>query len=340
MGGQRCPFESKADREEDVKGRMFLTAAVASALALAPLSMEARPYRSADVQPPDYPTVKAVQSMSDELSKATNGKISIKVYPNSQLGGERDAIEQVKLGALDFVRVNSGTLNTVCPAVTVPVLPFLFRDKEHMRKVLDGPIGDEILADCDAHGLVGLAFYDSGARSFYATTPIRKIEDLKGKKIRVQQSDIWVSMMKLIGANATPMPTGEVFTGLKSGLIDGAENNWPSYDNFRHYEVAKNYSLSEHSMAPEVFLVSKRVYESFTLEEQALVRRAAKNSVGYMRQLWDAMEVISRQNVEKAGVQVITLDKEPFQAAVQPLYDQFVTAPKLKDMILRIKAVQ
>ncbi len=315
-------------------------AAVASLVLLGPLSAEARPFRSADVQPPDYPTVKAVQHMSDELAKETNGKISIKVYPNSQLGSEKDTIEQVKLGALDFIRINSGTLNTVCPAMTVPVLPFLFRDKEHMRKVLDGPIGDEILADCESHGLVGLAFYDSGARSFYATTPIRKIEDLKGKKIRVQQSDIWVSMMKLLGANATPMPAGEVFTGLKSGLIDGAENNWPSYDNFHHYEVAKNYSLSEHSMAPEVLLISKRVYDSFTPEEQARVRKAAKNSVPYMRELWDALEVTSRQKVEKAGVEVITIDKAPFQAAVAPLYDQFVTDPKLKDMIARIKAVQ
>jgi tripartite ATP-independent transporter DctP family solute receptor len=323
-----------------VKERAFLTAALASAIAFAPLSVEGRQYRSADVQPADYPTVKAVQSMSDELSKATNGKISTKVYPNSQLGGERDTIEQVKLGALDFIRVNSGTLNTVCPAMTVPVLPFLFRDKAHMREVLDGPVGDEILADCEAHGLVGLAFYDSGARSFYATTPIRKIEDLKGRKIRVQQSDIWVSMMKLLGANATPMPTGEVFTGLKSGLIDGAENNWPSYDNFHHYEVAKNYSLSEHSMAPEVLLISKRVFDSFTPGEQALVRQAAKNSVGYMRQLWDALEVTSREKVEKAGVEVVTLDKARFQAAVQPLYEQFVTEPKLRDMILRIKAVQ
>ena len=323
-----------------MKRRTFVTAAVAATIALAAPSLEARQYRSADVQPADYPTVKAVQSMSDELSKATNGKISIKVYPNSQLGGERDTIEQVKLGALDFIRVNSGTLNTVCPAVTVPVLPFLFRDKPHMRAVLDGPIGDEILADCEAHGLIGLAFYDSGARSFYATTPIRSLDDLKGKKIRVQQSDIWVSMMKLLGANATPMPTGEVFTGLKSGLIDGAENNWPSYDNFHHYEVAKNYSLSEHSMAPEVLLISKRLFDSFTPGEQALVRQAAKNSVGYMRQLWDAMEVTSRQRVEKAGVEVITIDKTRFQAAVQPLYDQFVTDPKPRDMISHIKAVQ
>lgn len=319
---------------------LYVAAAMTSVIALAPLTAQARQFRSADVQPADYPTVKAVQSMSDELNKETNGKISIKVYPNSQLGSEKDTIEQVKLGALDFIRINSGTLNTVCPAMTVPVLPFLFRDKAHMRAVLDGPIGDEILADCASHGLVGLAFYDSGARSFYATTPIRKLEDLKGKKIRVQQSDIWVSMMKLLGANATPMPAGEVFTGLKSGLIDGAENNWPSYDNFHHYEAAKNYTLSEHSMAPEVLLISKRVFDSFTPEEQAQVRKAAKNSVGYMRQLWDAMEISSREKVEKAGVEVITIDKAPFQAAVQPLYDQFVTDPKLKDMIARIKAAQ
>ncbi|ABS68597.1 TRAP dicarboxylate transporter, DctP subunit [Xanthobacter versatilis] len=319
---------------------LYVAAAMTSVIALTPLAAQARQYRSADVQPADYPTVKAVQSMSDELNKETNGKISIKVFPNSQLGSEKDTIEQVKLGALDFIRINSGTLNTVCPAMTVPVLPFLFRDKAHMRAVLDGPIGDEILADCASHGLVGLAFYDSGARSFYATTPIRKLEDLKGKKIRVQQSDIWVSMMKLLGANATPMPAGEVFTGLKSGLIDGAENNWPSYDNFHHYEAAKNYSLSEHSMAPEVLLISKRVFDSFTPEEQVQVRKAAKNSVGYMRQLWDAMEISSREKVEKAGVEVITIDKAPFQAAVQPLYDQFVTDPKLKDMITRIKAAQ
>ncbi|MFG1244879.1 TRAP transporter substrate-binding protein [Xanthobacter sp. V7C-4] len=319
---------------------LYVAAAMTSVIALTPLAAQARQYRSADVQPADYPTVKAVQSMSDELNKETNGKISIKVFPNSQLGSEKDTIEQVKLGALDFIRINSGTLNTVCPAMTVPVLPFLFRDKAHMRAVLDGPIGDEILADCASHGLVGLAFYDSGARSFYATTPIRKLEDLKGKKIRVQQSDIWVSMMKLLGANATPMPAGEVFTGLKSGLIDGAENNWPSYDNFHHYEAAKNYSLSEHSMAPEVLLISKRVFDSFTPEEQVQVRKAAKNSVGYMRQLWDAMEISSREKVEKAGVEVITIDKAPFQAAVQPLYDQFVTDPKLKNMITRIKAAQ
>jgi TRAP-type C4-dicarboxylate transport system substrate-binding protein len=168
----------------------LLSTAFAGLMALGAFTAaEARPLRSADVQPPDYPTVKAVQYLSDELGKATDGKYTIKVFPNSELGSEKDTIEQVKLGALDFIRVNAGTLNTICPAMMVPVLPFMFHDQAQMRTVLDGPIGDQILSDCDAHGLVGLAFYDSGSRSFYTTKPVRKLEDLKGMKIRVQQSD-------------------------------------------------------------------------------------------------------------------------------------------------------
>ncbi len=222
----------------------------------------------------------------------------------------------------------------------IPVLPFVFRDVDHMHKVLDGPIGDEILADCTAQGMVGLAWYDSGSRSFYTKKPVRNLEDLKGMKIRVQQSDVWVSMMKMLGANATPMPTGEVFTGLKTGLIDGAENNWPSYQSFHHYEVAKFYTLTEHSMAPEVLLMSKRVYDSFSPDEQAEVRKAAKDSVPYMRKLWQEMEISSRAIVEKAGVEVITVDKAPFRAAMKPVYDQFVTDPKLKELMVRIAATE
>ncbi|WP_199902205.1 TRAP transporter substrate-binding protein [Azospirillum sp. B506] len=312
-------------------------ASVASMMALTVAQAQARQFRSADVQPPDYPTVKAVQYMSDELSKATNGKYTIKVFPSSQLGSEKDTIEQVKLGAIEFLRVNAGTLNTICPAMMVPVLPFVFRDTQHMRSVLDGPLGDEILADCDAHGMIGLAFYDSGSRSFYTKTPVRKIDDLKGLKIRVQQSDVWVAMMKLLGANPTPMPTGEVFTGLKTGLIDGAENNWPTYQSSHQYEAAKYFTLTEHSMAPDVLLMSKKTYDGFTPEEKAMVRKAAKDSVPYMRKLWEDMEVSSRSIVEKAGVEVISIDKAPFQAAMKPVYDQFLTDPKLKDLLVRIQ---
>ncbi|MCG5241611.1 TRAP transporter substrate-binding protein [Azospirillum doebereinerae] len=317
--------------------KKLMLAGVASALALGAAQAQAKQFRSADVQPGDYPTVKAVQYMSEQLSKDTNGKYTIRVFPSSQLGSEKDTIEQVKLGALEFLRVNAGTLNTICPAMMVPIMPFIFRDTAHMRSTLDGPLGDEILADCEAHGMVGLAFYDSGSRSFYTKVPIRSMADLKGLKIRVQQSDVWVAMMKLLGANPTPMPTGEVFTGLKTGLIDGAENNWPTYQSSHVYEVAKYFTLSEHSMAPDVLLMSKRAYDALTPEEKTLVRKAAKDSVPYMRKLWEEMEVSSRAIVEKAGAEVITIDKAPFQAAMKPIYDQFVTDPKLKDLLVRIQ---
>lgn len=317
--------------------KKLVLAGVASAMTLGVAQVQAKQFRSADVQPGDYPTVKAVQYMSEQLSKDTNGKYTIRVFPSSQLGSEKDTIEQVKLGALEFLRVNAGTLNTICPAMMVPIMPFVFRDTAHMRSVLDGPLGDEILADCDAHGMVGLAFYDSGSRSFYTKVPIRSMADLKGLKIRVQQSDVWVAMMKLLGANPTPMPTGEVFTGLKTGLIDGAENNWPTYQSSHVYEVAKYFTLSEHSMAPDVLLMSKRAYDALTPEEKTLVRKAAKDSVPYMRKLWEEMEVSSRAIVEKAGAEVITIDKTPFQAAMKPVYDQFLTDPKMKDLLVRIQ---
>ena len=160
-------------------------------------------------------------------------------------------------------------MNNICPETMVPTMPFLFRSKEHMRKVLDGPIGDEILKACEAQGFIGLAFYDSGSRSLYTVKkPVKSLADVKGMKIRVQQSDLWVALLQAMGANATPMPYGEVYTALKTGVVDGAENNWPSYDTSRHFEVAKYYAMTEHSMAPEMLLMSKKVWDTLTPEEQ------------------------------------------------------------------------
>jgi tripartite ATP-independent transporter DctP family solute receptor len=299
---------------------------------------QAREFRSADVQPEDYPTVKAQKYMSEALGKATNGQYSIKVFHSGQLGSEKDTIEQVKLGAIDFLRVNTGALTPYCKATTVLVMPFVFKDKEHMRRVLDGPIGDDILKACESEGMIGLAYYDSGSRSFYTVKkPIRSLDDMKGLKIRVQQSDIWVALIKAMNANATPMPYGEVFTGLKTGLIDGAENNWPSYQSTHHYEVAKYYSLTEHSMAPEVLLMSKRVWDTLSPDVQKAIRVAAKESVPYMRKLWDDMEIASRAEVEKGGAEIITVDKAPFQAAMKPVYDQFISDPQLKSLLQRIQ---
>jgi len=227
------------------------TLVAAAAASLFAVSAQATEFRSSDIHPDDYPTVQAVRHMGEELSKITNGKHSIKVFAKSALGQEKDTIEQTKLGALAMTRVNVAPMNNICAATMVPTMPFLFRSTEHMRKVLDGAIGEEILKDCEAQGFVGLAFYDSGARSIYTVKkPIKTLADAKGLKVRVQQSDLWVSLLEAMGANATPMPYGEVYTALKTGLVDAAENNYPSYESSRHFEVAKYYNKTEHSLAP------------------------------------------------------------------------------------------
>lgn len=316
-------------------------ALAAAGLLLASLASTAAEFRSADIHPEDYPTVLAVRHMGELLSKATNGKHSIKVYAKSALGIEKDTIEQTKLGALAMTRVNVAPMNNICPATMVPTMPFLFRSKEHLRKVLDGAIGDEILKDCEAQGFIGLAFYDSGARSIYtAKKPVKTLADVKGMKVRVQQSDLWVSLLEAMGANATPMPFGEVYTALKTGLVDAAENNYPSYESSRHFEVAKYFNKTEHSMAPEILLFSKRTWDTLTPEDQKAIRAAAKESVLYMRKLWDEREEKSLATVKAGGAQVIEVDKAPFQAAMKPVYDKFLKDAHLQDLVKRIQAVQ
>ena len=220
----------------------FNTSLLALAAAFA-LGAQATEFRSADTHnADDYPTVVAVKHMSELLEKASGGKHKIKVFNKAALGCEKETIDQVKIGALDMARVNVAPMNAVCPMTMVPTMPFLFRSVEHRRHALDGPVGDEILKSCEAAGFVGLAFYDSGARSIYAKKPIKTVADAKGLKIRVQQSDLWVSLVSAMGANATPMPYGEVYTGLKTGLIDAAENNIPSFDTAKHVEAVKVYS--------------------------------------------------------------------------------------------------
>ncbi|WP_446718144.1 TRAP transporter substrate-binding protein [Cupriavidus sp. OTU4054] len=297
---------------------------------------QAADFRSADIHPEDYPTVLAVRHMGELLKQRSNGRLSIKVFAQGALGSEKDAIEQTKIGALQMVRVNSAAMNNICEATIVPTMPFLFRSTEHMRHVLDGPLGDDILKSCEKNGFIGLAWYDSGSRSLYTTKrPIRTLADAKGMKIRVQQSDLWVSLMEAMHANATPMPWGEVYTGLKTGLVDGAENNWPSYESSRQFEVAKYYSMTEHSMAPEMLLFSKLAWDRLPPADQQLVRQAAKDSVPYMRKLWDERETKSRKIVEASGVQIIQVDKSSFQAAMKPVYDRFITSPQMKDYVRR-----
>ena len=315
----------------------------ASAVALT-LSMPAfaKEFRSADVHPDDYPTVMAVKKMSDIISEKTGGKYTIKVFGNSALGSEKDTVEQVKLGALDMVRVNVAAFNNIVPETIVPALPFLFKSKEHMRKCLDGPVGEQILAALESQGFIGLAFYDSGSRSFYTTTkPIKSVADVKGMKLRVQQSDMWVTLIQSMGGNPTPLPYAEVYTALKTGVVDGAENNWPSYESSHHYEVAKNYSLTEHSMSPELLVFSKVVWDTLGKEEQDVIRAAAKESVPYMREQWDAREAKARATVEAGGATIISdIDRQGFVDAAKPVYDKFAAHPKLQDLIKQIQATE
>ncbi len=320
--------------------RILRGAALAAALATF-AAVQAREFRSAEVHPPDYPTTMAVAQMGKLLSERTKGRLAIKVYPNGALGSEKDNIEQLRLGALDMMRINVAPLNGVVPETIVTGLPFVFRSTEHMRKVLDGPVGDDILASMESQGLVGLAFYDSGARSFYSKKPIRSVADLKGLKIRVIQSDLFVAMVEALGANPTPMPYGEVYTALKTGIVDAAENNWPSYESSRHFEAAKFYTLDEHSLAPEVLVFSKVVWDKLSPQDQAEIRKAAKDSVPYMRKLWDEREVKSRKAVEAAGSQVITVaNKQEFIDAMKPVYAKFASTPRLAGLVKRIQDTQ
>ncbi len=299
---------------------------------------QAAEFRSADTHnADDYPTVAAVKYMSEQLQKKSGGKHKIKVFNKQALGSEKETVDQVKIGALDFTRVNVGPMNAICPLTQVPTMPFLFNSIAHMRKSLDGPVGDEILKSCESAGFIGLAFYDSGARSIYAKKPVKTVADAKGLKIRVQQSDLWVSMISAMGANATPMPYGEVLMGLKTGLIDAAENNIPSFDTAKHYESVKFYSKTEHSMAPEILVMSKIVYDKLPKAEQDMIRAAAKESVAFERQKWDELEARSLATVKAAGAEIVEVDKKSFQAVMGPVYDKFMTTPDMKRLV---KAVQ
>jgi tripartite ATP-independent transporter DctP family solute receptor len=296
--------------------------------------------RSTDIHPDGYPTIEAVKFMGQLLEQRTSGRIKINVFHSAQLGQERDTIDQTRFGVIDMNRINMAPFNNLIASTNVPSLPFIFRSVAHMRKVMDGAIGDSILNDFAPHGLVGLAFYDSGSRSFYnSKKAIATPADMRGMKIRVQQSDMFVSLVQALGANATPMNFGEVYTSLQTGVIDGAENNWPSYESTRHFEVAKYYSLTEHSLSPEVLVMSKRSFDKFNAADQALIRAAAKESVAKMRELWDAREKASEAKVRAGGAQVNTVEKQPFIDAMKPVYDRFVTSAPMKDLVARIQAV-
>jgi len=308
-------------------------------LAVATTGAMARTFRSAEVHSKDFPTNQAVMHMSEELSKATGGKDSIKIFGDSSLGSEKDTVEQVKIGALDMVRVSSASFHGIVPESVIPSLPFLFRDIEHFRKTMYGPQGDKILAAFDKAGFIGLALYESGARSVYGKKPIKTLADMKGVKIRVQPSDLMVSLVGAMGASPTPMPFAEVYTGLKTGLLDAAENNYPSYDEAKHFESAPVYSETMHVMTPEVLVFSKKVWDTLTKEQQTAIRAAAKASVPYYVKLWEPKEKEAKAAVVKGGAKIVPaaeIDRKAFVEAEKPVWDKFATTPELKALVTDI----
>jgi tripartite ATP-independent transporter DctP family solute receptor len=300
-----------------------------------------RVLRSADAHPDGYPTVGAVRAFADALETRSEGRLRLKLFPGGQLGQEADTLEITIFGGLDVNRVNIAPLQAFAPETRVPSLPFLFRSTAHMRAALDGTPGQAILRALEPHGLIGLCFYDSGTRSFYTTgSPILTPDDLAGRKIRVQNSDLYVAMVQALGGNATPMAYGEVYQALTQGVVDGAENNWASYESSRHFEVARYYSLTRHVMAPEVLVMSAKRWKRLAQADRDLVLACARDSVPVMRSLWDAREAEAETRLRAAGVEVFEPDLSPFRERVAPVWDRFLSTPALRALADAIMAME
>lgn len=298
-------------------------------------------FTAADAHPADYPTVQAVEFMGQYLTDKTGGRLGIKVFAGGQLGSETDTLEITSFGGIDFNRVNFAPLNSIEPMTLPFSLPFIFESVAHMRRVADSEVGDEVLGALEPHGLIGLCIYDSGARNFYNTKrAIRAPGDMAGLKLRVPASDLYVAMVNALGANAVPIPFGEVYQSLAQGVIDGAENNWPSFVSARHYEVANFLSITEHLLTPEALVMSKASWDRLSVSDRQLVREAAKQSVPHMRKLWDARVAEAREVIARSPVQVNELDKEPFAALMRPVWDQFITSPRQKSVVERVLAMK
>ncbi len=320
--------------------RTFRVLVLALALALVASHVLAQQItlRAADNQPADYPTVQGLMHMAEYLEAASDGRITMEVFPGGQLGDERSTIEQVQLGVIDIVRTSTSPVGEFYAPMGVYSLPFIFRDEAHMWKVVMGPIGLELLEGLRAADMVGLAYYDSGSRNFYtANTPIRSVADLQGLRIRTQQSQVVLDMMDALGADPVPLAFGEVYSSLQTGVIDGAENNYPSYgpDGVRHYEVAPYFTENAHSRVPEIVMISASTFDRLSEADQALVREAALASVPVQAALWDALVEKSKQAVIEAGSEIIQVDIAEFQDAMAPVYAKYGEA--YGDLLQRIQ---
>src|ERR1700719_708841 len=332
----QLPVYSRADLSRTI------APVVALLLAAVWTSAVAREFRAADSQNEDYPTVQALRYMGRMVAERSGGRHQIRVFHSRQLGEEKETIEQTRAGAIDLNRTNVALIGTFVPAMNVLAMPFLFRSIEHLQKVLDGPIGNEILGSFEPYGFVGLAFFDSGARSIYnSVRPVRSLADMRGLRLRVQQSALMSDMIRALGAEPVELPYGQVLTGLATKLIDGAENNWPSFVTTDHYKYAGFYTLTEHTMSPEVLVMSHKAWTSLSAEDQAIFRDAARQSSRFMRERWQDLEAQSRRQAESAGVTIVTdFDRKPFEAAMAGIYRKAQRDSAVAELIERIRKVE
>ena len=313
-----------------MKRRDLIAGAAAFAAAgLVPTSLVAQQkmvWKASDVHPLGYPTVEAIQRMGRKLEAATGGRISIQMYPSMQLGGEKEMIEQAQVGALQIARISVGAMGPVVDELNVFNLPFIFRDEQHMRKVIDGPIGTELLEKISANPqsrLIALGWMDAGTRNVYSNKPVTRPADLKGMKVRMMGNPIFVETMNAMGGNGVAMGFNELYSAMQTGVVDGAENNEPTVLAQNHYQVAKVYSLTGHLIIPEIFVFSKRTWETLTPEDQALVKKFAREAQLEQRQLWDEKTSKATDELKAKGLQFVGADKPAFYKATQPIRDKY-----------------
>ena len=299
--------------------------------------------KATDVHPLGYPTVEAVLAMGKKLEAATGGRLSVQMYPSMQLGGEKEMIEQAQVGALAIARISVGPMGPLVPELNVFNLPFMFRDDAHMEKVIDGPIGDELLKKLSEHptaGLIGLCWMNAGTRNVYnSKRPVRTIEDLKGLKIRMMGNPVFVDTMNALGGNGVAMGFDQLVNAMQTGVVDGAENNAPTYATGQHFRYAKYFSLTGHLMIPEILVFSKKIWDTLGKDDQALIAKFGKEAQLDERRRWYEMEDKSVKQIEAAGVEIIKIDdKRPFQEAVKPVWEKY--GKQQADLIKRIQEVQ
>lgn len=321
------------------RGRSWFVVGCALGLSLA-LPAGARSFRAADNQVESYPTVEALLEMDRLVRERTGGRHRVQVFHSRQLGEEKDTVEQTRVGAIDISRVNLAPLGHLSPLSRVMTLPFLFASQEHLDRVLDGPIGQEVLDSFGPAGLVGLAFYPSGARFLYnGVRPVRVPADMQGLRIRIQQSDVMSEFMLALGATPVALSYGQVLAGLEMKLIDGAENNWPSYVSTGHHSFARHVSMTEHVRTPEVVLMSLKAWEALSPDDREVFRAAARDSARFMRARW---EVYEREMRDLAGSTTIpsAVDVDAFRAAAERVRDRYLEDPALRSLAERILALR